>query len=87
MRRLTRVTGGLHGRTLDWWGSSPDAHPVSCRVGSNKENSMKRNPHHTKKGPGRTHRDGRAYRNQRASQEPKGWFDGMAGRFRSALGL
>lgn len=59
---------------------------------------MNRNPHHTKKGPGRVHRDGRAYREAAfrrkvAAREARGGFmasglfDGMAGRFRSALGL
>ena len=58
---------------------------------------MNKNPHHTKKGPGRVHRDWRAYREQAfrrkvAEREARGlmaggFFDGMAGRFRSALGL
>lgn len=58
---------------------------------------MNRNPHHTKKGPGRVHRDGRAYREAAsrrkvAARESRGFmaggfFDGMAGRFRSAMGL
>lgn len=52
---------------------------------------MKLQPHHTKKGPGRVHRDGRVYRQQRAmrniTKSAEGWFDGMDGRFRSALGL
>lgn len=57
---------------------------------------MNRNSHHTKKGPGRVHRDGRAYREGVFRRKVaaragifigSGFFDGMAGRFRSAMGL